>query len=635
MTASLSGVFSLQELTDLGTPLVGGRVYTCTQGTTTHKTAYTDKDGSIAHTYTSDGVGGQYIGLNARGELPAPLYLAAGSYDITLKDSTGATIWTRRADPVDDSASAIRADLASTSDASKGAVMVGVYKTGIGEVDTTAQDLLIANAVNAKRFGLIGDGSNEYTKLLALWTHCLLTGKNLYFPAGTYSSGINNMPFKNTDYPATTLLDCKNITIFGDGPNTVLRSDSAVGADVLNLYSVKNLHVRNMKVTASLSGTSGAGSNGISIVGGFDNLTFDHIWFENLPYVDKASYLDGGKAFTIQPGTPATECGTVQGRNLYAKGCVYGVGLEVDLVNWGAKKHAIDVDIVAEDCHIGIIFSAGAAASALSSSMTMGYRVRGRLVNCQRNVVLGRAHGVDIEANIITTKAAASRRLNPSGGTWNSVDAVVDGLLAQYAKNSRLVVYGDLGGCDYKAQIGGATAGSSGLTGATDNCQIYIDLGGTAATADINAINSGGDIASNTVLYVSSTTTSAAIPSGLYTPSYNNTITKGPSQRVMDMTVGGTLSFASSDGVTSYATIKQVSNEITMQQTAASGGGAKVLRMLNHLGALQFAVRNDGSLVSQGRGTATAVSTVKEVLPIYDNTDTLVGYVPIYTGYTP
>lgn len=71
------------------------------------------------------------------------------------------------------------------------------------------------------------------------------------------------------------------------------------------------------------------------------------------------------------------------------------------------------------------------------------------------------------------------------------------------------------------------------------------------------------------------------------------------------------------------------------KQTAASSGSAKVLRMLNHSGALQFAVRNDGSLVSQGRGVATAVSTVKGVLPIYDNTDTLVGYVPIYTGYTP
>lgn len=135
MTASLSGVFSLQEFTDLGAPLVGGRVYTYAQGTTTHKTAYTDKAGTIPHTYTSDGIGGQYIALNARGELPAPLYLAAGSYDITLKDSTGATIWTRRADPVDDSAAALGADLASTSDAAKGAGMVGflsslVYVSG-------------------------------------------------------------------------------------------------------------------------------------------------------------------------------------------------------------------------------------------------------------------------------------------------------------------------------------------------------------------------------------------------------------------------------------------------------------------------------------------------------------------------
>lgn len=129
MIASQSGVFSLQEFTDVGAPLVAGRLYTYTQGTTTHKTAYTDKDGSIAHTYTSDGVGGQYIGLNARGELPAPLYLASGSYDITLKDSTGATIWTRRADPVDDSAAALRSDLASTSDASKGAGMVGYNKS--------------------------------------------------------------------------------------------------------------------------------------------------------------------------------------------------------------------------------------------------------------------------------------------------------------------------------------------------------------------------------------------------------------------------------------------------------------------------------------------------------------------------
>ena len=57
--ASQSGVFNVQEFSDAGAPMVGGRIYTYAQGTTTHKTAYTDKAGTIPHTYTSDGAGGQ------------------------------------------------------------------------------------------------------------------------------------------------------------------------------------------------------------------------------------------------------------------------------------------------------------------------------------------------------------------------------------------------------------------------------------------------------------------------------------------------------------------------------------------------------------------------------------------------
>lgn len=140
MAASQSGVFSLQEFSDIGAPLVGGRLYTYVYGTTTHKTAYTDKAGAIPHTYTSDGIGGQYIALNARGELPAPLYLAAGSYDIALKDAGGATIWTRRADPVDDSAAALALDLASTSDASKGTAISG--HKGLGSDSVNLRDRL-------------------------------------------------------------------------------------------------------------------------------------------------------------------------------------------------------------------------------------------------------------------------------------------------------------------------------------------------------------------------------------------------------------------------------------------------------------------------------------------------------------
>jgi hypothetical protein len=99
MAVKQPGYFNLQEFTDIGELMVGGRLYTYLTGTTTHATMYTDAAGAVAHTYTSDGIGGQYIALNARGELPQPLYMTTGqSYDIALKTPAGATVWTRRAD---------------------------------------------------------------------------------------------------------------------------------------------------------------------------------------------------------------------------------------------------------------------------------------------------------------------------------------------------------------------------------------------------------------------------------------------------------------------------------------------------------------------------------------------------------
>lgn len=102
MSASQSGVFSIQEFTDLGVLGVGMRLYTYVTGTTTFKAAYTDAAGLVPHTYTLDSLDGQYIALNARGELPAPLFLTTGAYDIALKRADGSTVWTRFARGTDD-----------------------------------------------------------------------------------------------------------------------------------------------------------------------------------------------------------------------------------------------------------------------------------------------------------------------------------------------------------------------------------------------------------------------------------------------------------------------------------------------------------------------------------------------------
>lgn len=129
--ASVAGSFNIQEFSDAGALLGGGRVYTYSYGTTTHKTAYTDKAGTVPHTYTADGLGGQYIALNARGELAAPLYLLSGSYDIALKRADGSTVWTRRADPVEDDVATLEGELAAAGGAGKLGFMIGqTYAVG-------------------------------------------------------------------------------------------------------------------------------------------------------------------------------------------------------------------------------------------------------------------------------------------------------------------------------------------------------------------------------------------------------------------------------------------------------------------------------------------------------------------------
>jgi hypothetical protein len=145
--ASLSGEFNFAAITDSGAPLAQGRLYTYVAGTTTKKTAYTDAAASVAHTYTSDGAGGEYIALNSRGELPSPLFLN-GTYDITLKRSDGTTVWTRRArgDDSDTTTSILETsgiDKTGATDSTAG--LITAFTAG-GDLYVPEGDYLIADA---------------------------------------------------------------------------------------------------------------------------------------------------------------------------------------------------------------------------------------------------------------------------------------------------------------------------------------------------------------------------------------------------------------------------------------------------------------------------------------------------------
>lgn len=152
MSASQPALFNVQEFTDNGVTLVGGRLYTYAYGTTAQKIAYTDPEGTVPQTYTADGLGGQYIALNARGELPTPLYLtSAGSYDISLKRADGSTVWTRKADGTASSASLLGA--IATFLTGIGASLIGYIAPGAGAILQTIKNVL-DHRVYASSYGM-------------------------------------------------------------------------------------------------------------------------------------------------------------------------------------------------------------------------------------------------------------------------------------------------------------------------------------------------------------------------------------------------------------------------------------------------------------------------------------------------
>jgi hypothetical protein len=387
---------------------------------------------------------------------------------------------------------------------------------------------------DVRRHGAVGDGSvaasTMYDALERAWNVAIAAGHvDIYLPAGIYDVGILNFPWRQDNAsPELPLLDCNYITIRGDGPQTILKTTSVEGADVLQLNSVKNLTIRDLAITAEISGTV-AGSNGISITNGFDNINILDVWMLNLPSLDKTGegdYIDGGKGLTIQTSTTSNPCGTLNAR-IIVIGCAEGFGYEPDLVTAAGKDTCVNVDLIAEDCHTAVKFVAVAATGALSSNMTCGLTVKAQAINCQRDVSINRLHGGSIDLQVITTKTAAARRLDPNATAWIAADTTVEALLCTYAHHGRIRVTGNKGGCDYKARIGGIGAGSSGLFSGTDDSHFDLDIGGTAVTADVLAVDSGGNTLRNSVIHTT-VSTCTSLPTAFYAAAVKNRMTIGP-----------------------------------------------------------------------------------------------------------
>ncbi len=333
--------------------------------------------------------------------------------------------------------------------------------------------------------------SIRYSKIKKAFENAINTKSNLFFPKGVYDVGNKNFPFRTSeDVKGDELLDCKGITIYGE-KGTVLKTTSDYGADVLQLNKVKNLTIKDIEITAVLLNFTQAGSNGISITNGFDNIYLDNIRIYNLPGVPLEYDIDGSKGFTIQTakGNKAFK-GKIVAKKIVVENCGYGFRFDTadvnDMLDF-QKTLSIDVDIDVKKAFQGISIEFGASTKPVDKNSALKINVNATLDNCQQYIRFARVFGGTY--NIVTKKTNENFRFP------NTNDKRRFGLVCNYIKNATVNMKGNVGTVDNKFLIGavGSIVEPHNLANRTENCVFNFDITGKSLLDDFSVINYLGD----------------------------------------------------------------------------------------------------------------------------------------------
>lgn len=333
---------------------------------------------------------------------------------------------------------------------------------------------------------------------------------DLFFPKGTYDVGPRNFPFQEADLKAKQLLDCRGITIKGAGRGTILKTSSSVGADVLQLNMVKNITIKDFDITADLYSFEKAGSNGISITHGFDNITLDNIYIYNLPRIDKGNYIDGGKGLTLQfDETSDALKGTLSATNIKVMNSAYGFRFDATtLSKLLDQKIRIKLQMESDRSFQGFSMSFGSPIENVMGEKFIDMDVDAVLKNAQQYVAFSRVVGGNYRFTVDKTISNSQINKDESGKVWYKADPFIFAFLSNYSKNTDTSIKGNVGIVDIKLWMGavGMVVEPFNLKNRTENNTFTFDIKGTSTDKDFKIIEYQGNSISNSIFNISPNT---------------------------------------------------------------------------------------------------------------------------------
>lgn len=149
-TTTLMPLPKQQYLSALGTPLIGGKVYTYAAGSTTNKATYTDAAGTTPQPNP--------IPLNLRGEPDNPIYWS-GNYRVDVRDALGNLIYS--VDNYNTDPGGLLNILTNLA-ANAGAALIGFIQAGAGAIKRTLLDKG-RESISVLDYGADPTGANDST----------------------------------------------------------------------------------------------------------------------------------------------------------------------------------------------------------------------------------------------------------------------------------------------------------------------------------------------------------------------------------------------------------------------------------------------------------------------------------------
>lgn len=328
---------------------------------------------------------------------------------------------------------------------------------------------------------------------LAIEAYCFANKVSAWYGPGVYDFGNDNWAWSGPRVAGQPMKDYAGVTIYSCREAT-FQTTSANGADVMQCCGIRNFSVLGYPgVTGTLTaGSPTHGTNGLSLVYGAENCVFE-LNCVNLPGLFKSDgSIGGGQAFTLQPGSGNTNAY----KNIVLRGnainCSVGFGLDVGLSEIvAAPMSAISVDVYAELCYRGFVIGGAAYTAAPSLNAAMGVVANMRLVNCQQSVVMVRAKGVEIDAQVINSLPKASLIKH----AFNN--AVMTTYLAG-VQSCGIKVAGRVLSCDKMLSLGGTSMGG-GVATTTNQITLEHRVTSSGSTVEVEVVDFSGSVSDSII----------------------------------------------------------------------------------------------------------------------------------------